>query len=329
MAQMVGAELGLEAIAPIGHRAIRNWHIVRRAIQNAAKPLRKWSKAAISTALENGPSGKSRRCEERNYMTGISVKDLGPEYKFGSIVHGVTWDTLKDEAVRQQLRDIFEDRGLIVFEGVEASGKMQAELSKVFGPLKDHPTSTTPRVTEDYVPGLIDMHSQPRDISNGDLRGLVKKNGKILTRYSPWHFDHCYNDELNLAGVLRVVKNSPEGGRTGFADGVTIYKDFDPELRAKIEGINVIYTLDTRLTTMRFGRDFETFGDVPGMQKVVEEAKVFPRAMHPAVFEHPTNGEKVLHIGPWMSVGLEHHEDAEGEALFEAACQELNKRAYA
>jgi taurine dioxygenase len=261
-------------------------------------------------------------------MAAITVKDLGSDYSFGSIVHGVTWETLNDESVRQQLRDIFEDRGLIVFEGVEASGKMQAELSKVFGPLKDHPTASTPRVSEDYVPGLIDMHSQPRDISDGDLRGLVRKNGKILTRYSPWHFDHCYNDELNLAGVLRVVKNSPEGGRTGFADGVTIYRDFDPELREKIEGINVLYTLDTRLTTMRFGRDFETFGDSPGVRKTVEEAKIFPRAIHPAVFSRD-NGEKVMHIGPWMSVGLEHHEDEAGEALFEATCQELNKRAYA
>jgi len=103
-------------------------------------------------------------------MAAITVKDLSPDYSFGSIVHGVTWDTLNDESVRQQLRDIFEDRGLIVFEGVEASGKMQAEISKVFGPLKDHPTASTPRVTEDYVPGLIDMHSQPRDISDGDLR---------------------------------------------------------------------------------------------------------------------------------------------------------------
>ena len=260
-------------------------------------------------------------------MSAITVQNLSPEYTFGSIVHGVTWDTLADEAVRQELRDIFEDRGLIVFEGVEASGKMQAEISKVFGPLKDHPTRSTARVTEDYVPGLIDMHSQPRDISDGDLRGLVKSNGKIVTRFSPWHFDHCYNDELNLAGVLRVVKNSPEGGRTGFADGVELYKAFSPELREKIENINVIYTLDTRLTMMRFGRNFETFGDVPGMHKVVEEAKIFPRAMHPAVFTRD-NGDKVLHVGPWMSVGLEHHEDEAGEALFEAVCQEVNNKAH-
>ena len=79
---------------------------------------------------------------------------------------------------------------------------------------------------------------------------------------------------------------------------------------------------------MRFGRDFETFGDSPGVRKTVEEAKIFPRAIHPAVWTRD-NGEKVMHISPWMAVGIEHHEDPEGEALFEAFCQELIKKASA
>src|SRR5258707_823616 len=121
--------------------------------------------------------------------------------------------------------------------------------------------------------GVIDMHSKPRDISDGDLRGLVEIDGKIVTRFSPWHFDHCYNDELNRAGVLRCKLNAPEGGRTGFADGVGIYKDFDPALREKIEGINVIYTLDTRLTKMRFGRTFKDFGETPASSPTFHEAR--------------------------------------------------------
>ena len=35
--------------------------------------------------------------------------------------------------------------------------------------------------------------------------GLIEIDGTILGRFSPWHFDHCYNDELNRAGVLRCV----------------------------------------------------------------------------------------------------------------------------
>jgi taurine dioxygenase len=261
-------------------------------------------------------------------MSKINVRNLRDDLSFGSIVEGATFETLADPEVRAELNAVFEDRGMIVFKGVESSDQMHLAISDVFGPLKDHPTKGTPRVNDNAAPGVINMHSKPRDISDGDLRGLVEINGKIVTRFSPWHFDHCYNDELNRAGVLRCKLNAPEGGRTGFADGVGIYKDFDPALREKIEGINVIYTLDTRLTKMRFGRTFKDFGETPGISPTVEEAKTFPRAMHPAVWTRRT-GEKVMHIGPWMSVGLEHHEDAEGEALYEAACQEVNRKANA
>jgi taurine dioxygenase len=256
------------------------------------------------------------------------VRNLKDDLAFGSIVEGATFETLVDPEVRAELNALFEDRGMIVFKGVESSDQMHLAISNVFGPLKDHPTKGTARVNDNAAIGVIDMHSKPRDISNGDLRGLVEINGKVVTRFSPWHFDHCYNDELNRAGVLRCKLNAPEGGRTGFADGVGIYKDFDPALRDKIEGINVIYTLDTRLTKMRFGRTFKDFGESPGVSPTVEEAKTFPRAMHPAVWTRRT-GEKVMHIGPWMSVGLEHHEDAEGETLYEAVCQEVNRKANA
>jgi taurine dioxygenase len=261
-------------------------------------------------------------------MSKIKVRNLRDDLAFGSIVEGATFETLADPEVRAELNAVFEDRGMIVFKGVESSDEMHLAISDVFGPLKDHPTKGTPRVNDNAAIGVINMHSKPRDVSNGDLRGLVERNGKIITRFSPWHFDHCYNDELNRAGVLRCKLNAPEGGRTGFADGVGIYRDFDPALREKIEGLNVIYTLDTRLTRMRFGRTFKTFGDPDGTSPTVEEAKTFPRAMHPAVWTRRT-GEKVMHIGPWMSVGLEHHEDVDGEALFEDVCQELNRQADA
>lgn len=259
-------------------------------------------------------------------MAGIKTRDLRADLNFGTIVEGVTYDTLADPVVRAQLNEIFEDRGLIVFEGVEPSQKMHVTVSNVFGPLKDHPTNSTPRVDGDSMPGVIDMHSMPREIGE-DKSGLVEINGKILARFSPWHFDHCYNNELNRAGVLRAVINAPkgEGGRTGFADGVQLYQDFSPELRAKIEKLNAIYTLDVRLTKMRFGRTFNTFGDTPADLQVAAESRIFPRAMHPMVWTRQ-DGKKVLHVGPWMAVGIEHHEDAEGEALFEEVCQEVIRK---
>ncbi len=260
-------------------------------------------------------------------MAGITIHNLRDDLSFGARVEGISWQALADEGVREQLRELFRARGMIVFEDVEPSAKMQVAISKVFGPLKDHPTKTTPRDDEtgDEAQGVIDMfHAGTEDPDF--VAGIVEKDGRRLARFSPWHFDHCYNDELNYAGVLRSPVNSPagEGGRTGFMDGIEVYRQFPEELRKQIEGINVIYTLDTRLAKMRFGVDFKSLGELEMTKDLLKEVAIFPRAMHPAVWTRET-GEKVLHAAPWMAVGLEHHEDAEGDALFEAVCRELNR----
>jgi taurine dioxygenase len=258
-------------------------------------------------------------------VAGIKVRNLRDDLAFGARIAGVNWDTVADEGVRAEINRVFEDRGMIVFEDMEPSSKMQVELSKVFGPLKDHPTKSTPRDDEtgEAALGVIDMHYKPNDdaYTSG---GLVEINGQLLARYSPWHFDHCYNDELNRAGVLRAPINAPVGGRTGFMEGIALYEQFPQALRDRLESLNIIYTLDTRLTKMRFGVNFKALGDPPQTKELLKEVAIFPRAMHPAVWTR-TTGEKVLHVGPWMAVGVEHHEDAEGEAFFDEVCHAINR----
>jgi taurine dioxygenase len=75
---------------------------------------------------------------------------------------------------------------------------------------------------------------------------------------------------------------------------------------------------------MRFGVNFKPLGDPAETAALLKEVAIFPRAMHPAIWTRDS-GEKVLHIGPWMSVGVEHHEDAEGEDFYEEVCQTINQ----
>jgi taurine dioxygenase len=262
-------------------------------------------------------------------MAAIKVRDLRDDLPYGAIIEGVNFETVKDPAVRAKINDVFERRGMIVFTGCDPSAQLQVEVSKVFGPLKDHPTKTTARadqVDKDSAPGVIDMHYRPS--TDGSDLGLVEVGGRKLAKWSNWHFDHCYNDELNLAGVLRSVIAAPEGGMTGFADGIQMYNDLSPELREKISKYNVVYTLDVRRSKMRFGRPkgFRDFGDNEYTLNNVREGLTFPRAMHPAVWTRPS-GEKVLHVSPWMAVGLEHNETPEGDELLEAVCQEMIAKA--
>jgi taurine dioxygenase len=254
----------------------------------------------------------------------IEVRPLQDDLSFGARVRGVTDETLAEEAVRQRLRDVFEERGLIVFEAIEPSSRMLVAVSNVFGPLKDHPVPAVQRVDQEAMPGVIDMTHDP------EKAGVVEIDGVRLSSWLPWHFDHCYNNELNRAGVLRAIDIAPEGGRTLFTDGIDLYGRFSPELLQRIEGRNILYSLDLDYRHMRFGRPatFRHISERPGHREVLEQAKTMPRAVHPAVWTRAT-GEKVLHVSPWMSMGLEGEETPEGDALLQAVCEEINAKAKA
>ena len=258
-------------------------------------------------------------------MTSITVKPLQEDLPFGARISGVTEEVLKDESVRRQINDVFEDRGMIVFEDVEPCGEMHVAISNVFGPMKEHPVPTVDRVDADTLPGVIDM----RHIPGGPNIGIVEIEGRQLSQWLPWHFDHCYNNELNRAGVLRALDIPKEGGMTGFVDGIELYNAFSPELRGKIEGLNIIYTLDLAYERMRFGRPkaFREIKPNPGVKDTYEQSKTMPRALHPAVWTRKS-GEKVMHVSPWMAVGIQGHEDPEGDQLLQAVCDEIERKAH-
>jgi taurine dioxygenase len=257
-------------------------------------------------------------------MASIEVKPLRDDLSFGVRVTGVTREALADEAVRRQLRELFEDKGMIIFEEIEPTSRMHVELSDVFGPLKDHPVATVARVDQDTMPGVIDMRHNREDPI------LVELEGKTLAQWLPWHFDHCYNNELNRAGVLRAIDIPPEGGLTGFCDGVELYREFSPELREKIEGREIIYTLNVVYDEWKFGRPatFKAVHTRADALEMNEHAKTLPRALHPAVWTR-ADGRKVMHVSPWMAEGLAGEETAAGDALLEAVAQEVFGKAHA
>ena len=94
-------------------------------------------------------------------MAGMRVRKLSEEFSFGSIISGIDSSVLADEGVRKEINEVFERRGLIVFEGVEASTDMHLAISNVFGPLKDHPVPVVARVDQKKAPGVIDMKYTP------------------------------------------------------------------------------------------------------------------------------------------------------------------------
>ncbi len=246
----------------------------------------------------------------------ITVSPIHDDRRLGARVAGVTLDQLSESGPRAQLNDAFEEHGLLIFESVDPTPEMQVAISTVFGPLKDHPSSATPRVGD--VLGVIEIRHEP------NTGGVVEVDGRQLSQWLPWHFDHCYNDQLNRAGVLRAVEIPPDGGMTGFVDGIALYDAVSPEVRDRIEGEMVIYAMDVILDNLRYGRP-EGFVEVkasPGAIDVMTEYEHRPRAIHPAVWTR-SSGEKVLHVSPWMAKGLEGRDDSIADELLTEVSNEI------
>ena len=249
-------------------------------------------------------------------MNALTVEPIREDLGFGARVDGVTRDACNDDAVRTQINELFDRYGLLVFTNVEPTPSMQVAVSTVIGPLKDHPSKATPRAGGEL--GVIEIRHLP------NVGGRVRLDGEELSQWLPWHFDHCYNDELNRAGVLRAVEIPSEGGRTGFVDGIALYDSLSSELRDRIKGETVLYAMDVILDNLHFGRpaDFVEVEASPEAAAVMTEFAGRPRALHPAVWTRPT-GEKVLHVSPWMAKGIDGRGGAEGDALLAAVCDEI------
>jgi len=252
-------------------------------------------------------------------MALTDVRPLAEDLPFGVRIGGLTRAALEDKALRDEIDELFIEHGMIVFEGVEQSDEMQLALSSCFGPLKEHPVKAVARVDNDRLPGVIEIKSRR-------AQGVVEIDGQQLSHWLPWHFDHCYNDELNRAGVLRSVERVDEGGITGFLDGIALYEAFPKDLRDALEGKEIAYRLETQYDTLKFGRpaQYRMVEPKPLTQAFYDQVAKMSRAIHPAIWTRPT-GEKCLHVSAYMAQGIVGMENEEGDALLEAVCQEINR----
>jgi taurine dioxygenase len=254
-------------------------------------------------------------------MTSIGEGPLQGDLSFGARVTGVDRTAIRDESVRRQVLDVFERRGVIVFEDMEPSSRMQSELASLFGPLRHHAMDNVPRVEVDAAASFMELSAHPGEAD------IFEIDGTPLSGWTPWHWDACYAPQIYRGGLVRALEIPPEGGLTGFADGVQLYQAIPRELREKFENLGIIYQAKLMIMNQRFGmpKSYRPLLVQQSTLDMLAQSEDLPRAVHPAIWRR-RSGEKVLHVSPWQAAGIEGHEDAEGDALLEALCQEIYAR---
>ncbi len=240
----------------------------------------------------------------------VSPLDNSP---IGAQITGLTLANVQSDEVRLQVRNTFERTGLVVFREMEQSNDLQMAVSSIIGPPQAHALKELNRDPNSL--GLIELSYQGN---------ILEEEGRNVEGLVPWHFDACYSNKLNRAALLRATKIAPEGGLTGFADGVQLYKAISPDLREAFNDLKIIYHPTATHNNQRFGR---TTGRrwvslSEKMRSLYAANEDAPRAIHPAIWQRDS-GEYVLHVSPWQAVGVWEHENSEGAALLEALCQQI------
>lgn len=247
-------------------------------------------------------------------MTKIEVSALRDGLPFGAKVAGLDWSNIESEAVRSRLRNVYVDRGVIVFEGMERSSDMQLAVSDIFGPRQDYPFKGVPQLNQEAMLGLVDFVYD----------SIAEVEGKPICGWVPWHFDSCYTAKLNRGGVLRAIDIPAEGGTTGFVDGIQLWRSVSPATRERFATLDIIYHSKNMFDNQRFGvpPTYRWTHVSERSMRLIALAEDAARSLHPAIWRRPT-GEQVLHVSPWQAAGVHNHEDAEGDAMLEALCREM------
>lgn len=119
---------------------------------------------------------------------GFDIAPLPAQDSFGAVVTGLSPDAIDDPVVGKALRDLWIDKGLIVFRGIEGI-EAQVRLSALFGQPVEHYLKET---------GWRPAHPLLTDIEYDDTTGegdLYEIDGELRGAWLPWHSDAAYAAE--------------------------------------------------------------------------------------------------------------------------------------
>ena len=197
-----------------------------------------------------------------------------------------------------------------MFKGSPVTPALMIALSRVFADLGIHP------VYELHTPGqpeLITLTSDPASESGT----LLEVDGEQCGAWLPWHKDLVFTHKINHGGLLHAVQIPSRGGATGFVDQIGGYDSLPEAVKARIDGLNIVYRLgrleDSPYATeqqVRYLRESTTY-----QATRARAAADFPAVVHPLVYSQAETGRKVLNLSPRYAQAIVEMPGAEGDEL--------------
>jgi alpha-ketoglutarate-dependent taurine dioxygenase len=218
-------------------------------------------------------------------QTGMQVRELSPE--LGAEISGLDLSGPLDAAQSQQLRDVFDDRGVLVFRESDLDLSVQNWLTYM---LIGKP--------EDAAPALAERAGKLSLVSNREDQGIAPY-GRLL-----WHTDSMWSptpfNAISLYGQSVEQPSVP----TTFASGVVAWNRLSEDLKARLSEMHA-GQISGQVDRGRYATG-ETL-------KVIREHDI--TTITPIAYTHPRTGRTILYVGEQNTREIVELDPAESEEL--------------
>lgn len=130
---------------------------------------------------------------------------------------------------KSQIRQLLEQRGVLVFRKVHFTDEEQVQFAATLG-----------GVVEEGENGIYKVALQNKDTSDADY----------LRATYHWHFDSFHEDRPTLTSILIPRRLSEAGGQTEFANTYAGYEDLPEAQKNEIDQIKVVHSLFNSMRTV-------------------------------------------------------------------------------
>ena len=210
-------------------------------------------------------------------MAHLTVHEITPA--FGTEVEHFSPDELGDEHLREELRELFDERGLLVFHDQELTHAQQVQLSKIL--VRDVGADTTDDTLEDsfYISNRREKSAAPF--------------GRLQFHADTMWAAHGF-EVLSLYGI----EVEPPVVPTTFVSGVHAWATLPEHLKERCRGLEVLHTAGPVRR-----------GDLTDV--LVSSIERPPTTITPLARIHPRTGATILYASEQMTrevVGVPHDE---------------------
>lgn len=188
-------------------------------------------------------------------------------------------ESLLDGSCAAELRGVLEERGVLIFRGLNLEDSQQLAFARTIGTVR---LGDVEKRTDD---GKI---AKQHEADDGIFKVTfdVKENptfAQYLIGTFCWHMDGTWEKVPPLGAILTPRVLSPEGGQTEFVNTYAAYEDLPAAEKSRLESLVVRHTMEANYRSV-----------VPNpTAEQVKDWRSYPVRTHPLVWTH-RSGRKSL-----------------------------------